>query len=199
MTKQTVNKILIILAHHREDSLTYKIKSQIEKGLKDSGHEVDTLDLFKENFDPVLREQDEPKWLEPEQHYSEEVNKEMERWAKYNSVIFVFPMYWWGMPAMLKGYVERVWNFGFAHGTTDNKLKVDKVLWCTLTGATSKLFSKYKYDEMVDRYFNSAIARYCGVKNSKVNYFFQATRNTPEAVEKLIEEGYQVGLDFDKW
>ncbi|KAI7908011.1 NAD(P)H oxidoreductase [Cokeromyces recurvatus] len=200
MTKQSAQKILIVLSHHRENSLTYQIKSQIEKGLKASGHEVvDTLDLFKENFNPILREPDEPQWSEPEQHFSEEVNKEMERLLKYDSIIFVFPMYWFGMPAMLKGYVERVWNYGFAYGAPDTKLKSKKVLWCPLAGASAEVFRKYKYDDMVNHYFNVAIAGFCGIQNSKVNCFFRSNHNTPEGFQKLIEEGYRVGLEFDKW
>jgi putative NADPH-quinone reductase len=70
-------KVLIILAHPRDNSLVYSIKNEFEKGLTDSGHEVNTLDLYKVGFDPILREQDEPQWFEETQAHTEEVLKEM--------------------------------------------------------------------------------------------------------------------------
>lgn len=194
-------KVLIVVNHHREDSLNYQIKNQVEKGLKESGHEVvDTLELYKLGLKPIYIPEDDPNWLESEQRYPAEVEKEMERLTHYEAIVFVFPMFWWGMPAMLKGYVERVFTYNFAHGSERTlHLTLKKVLWVTTTGAPKEFFESTKFDDMTDMYFNQGLARYCGIKNSKVHRLYKATRNTPEAVQKLIEEAYQEGLDFDKW
>lgn len=66
-----------------------------------------------------------------------------------------------------------------------------------MAGAPEEVFATYKYDEMVERYFNVAIANYCGIKDSKLRPFYKAIRNTPECVQKLIEQSYQEGLNFD--
>jgi NAD(P)H dehydrogenase (quinone) len=191
-------KVLIVLTHHREDSLTYHLKEHFEKGVKELGHQVDTLDLYKIKFDPVFTAQDEPAWLESKQNYPEDMVKEMDRLNSYDALVFVFPMYWWSMPAIMKGYIDRVWNFNFAHGP-ERTLKLDKILWMPLCGASEKDFEKYKYGEMVDRLYNLSIADYCGIKNSKVKKFYDIVSPTSEEVAQKAQEAYQEGLDFDKW
>ncbi|MOA52701.1 Glutathione-regulated potassium-efflux system ancillary protein KefF [compost metagenome] len=58
--------------------------------------------------------------------YSPEVEAEMERMKKHDALAYVFPVWWYNLPAMLKGYIDRVWNNGFAYGS--NKLHHKKVL-----------------------------------------------------------------------
>ena len=87
-TKRT----LIVLAHPRDSSLTYQIKESFAKGLEASNHQVDTLDLYKINFNPVLTQEDEPKWLEETQKYSEEVHQKMDHIRKYDSIVFAFTL-----------------------------------------------------------------------------------------------------------
>ena len=192
-------KVLIILAHPRDDSLVYSIKNEFEKGLKESGHEVNTLDLYKIGFDPVLRGQDEPKWSEETQVYTEEVQREMERINEHDALVFAFPLYWSSMPAIMKGYIDRVWNYKFAHNHGQpTTMKLNKVFWMATTGATESNLTRRKIIDFVGHYFNVIIAEYCDVKNSKVK-LFHGTNSKELATEKHLPEAYQQGLDFDKW
>lgn len=192
-------KVLIIVAHYREASLTYELKNQVEKGLKESGHEVDVLDLYKLKFDPILEGQDDPYWSGHDGHYSEQVVKEQERLIKYDSIVMLFPMYWFNMPAMLKGYIDRVFNHGFAYGR-NKQWNPKKIMWMPLVGSTEANFESRKLPEMVKFYFNNGIAKYCGINKSKVKMLFSTiVDNTEQVNQKLMEEAYQEGLDFDKW
>ena len=192
-------KVLIILAHPRDNSLVYSIKNEFEKGLIDSGHEVNTLDLYKVGFDPILREQDEPQWFEETQAHTEEVLKEMERINEHDAVVFAFPLYWSTLPAIMKGYIDRVWNYRFAYGHGHpTTMKLDKVFWIATTGASEDILTKRKAIDFTNHYFNNVIAAYCGVKNSKVKLFHDSL-NKQLITEKHIPEAYQQGLGFDKW
>ena len=53
-------KILVVLCHPRTNSLTSQIAQSFSEGATKAGHQVEILDLYKENFDPVLRIEDEP-------------------------------------------------------------------------------------------------------------------------------------------
>lgn len=55
-------KVLIVAAHPRLDSLTLSITNQFAKGLREAGHEYEIVDLYRENFNPVMYTQDEPNW-----------------------------------------------------------------------------------------------------------------------------------------
>ena len=192
-------KVLIVLAHPRDDSLVYSIKNEFEKGLKDSGHEVNTLDLYKIGFDPVLREQDEPKFSEETHAYTEEVYREMERINEHDAVVFAFPLYWSTLPAIMKGYIDRVWNYRFAYGIGNpTTMKLNKVFWIATTGATESNLTKRNIIEFVNHYFNVIVAGYCNIKNSRVKLFHD-THNKELVIENHIPKAYQQGLDFDKW
>lgn len=55
-------KVLIVAAHPRLDSLTLSITNQFAKGLREAGLEYEIVDLYRENFNPVMYTQDEPNW-----------------------------------------------------------------------------------------------------------------------------------------
>jgi putative NADPH-quinone reductase len=192
-------KVLIVLAHHRENSLVHSVKNKFEKGLTDSGHQVTTLDLFKVGFDPVLREEDEPHYDQVEQKFSPEVHEEMERINQHDAIVFVFPMYWSNMPAIMKGYLDRVWNLGFAYSyLSPNTMKVKKVFFMTTTGASEEIFIKRDHIKFINHYFNNVVAGYCKVENSRVKIFDDA-HNEEFVINNHLPQAYQEGLDFDKW
>lgn len=192
-------KILIIVCHHRENSLTYELKNQLEKGLKQVNHQVDVLDLHHLKFNPVLEMDDDPDWSKKEQHFSAEVIQEQERLLQYDAVALVFPLWWFSMPALLKGYIDRVWNLGFAYGR-NKQWNPKKCLWLGLVGSKEERYAANKLDEMVDTHFNVGIAGFCGIEKSRVKLFYQTTvENTEEINQQLIREAYQEGLDFDNW
>ncbi|GAA1933948.1 hypothetical protein GCM10009837_69760 [Streptomyces durmitorensis] len=89
------------------------------------GHTVDLLDLLDlhaEGFDPRMAEADEPDWADRDKTYSDEVHAHMRRVAAADTVIVVFPLWWFGLPALAKGWIDRVWNYGFAYGRSRPRL-----------------------------------------------------------------------------
>ena len=128
-------KILVVLCHPRPDSLTSQIAKAFSEGATKAGHQVEILDLYKENFDPVLRIEDEPNDGTLE-NYSLEVQTEFERLNNNDAVVMVFPLWWWSVPAMLKGWIDRVWNYGLMYGSNEHNVK--KGLMIAVAGATKR-------------------------------------------------------------
>src|SRR5690554_5691158 len=83
----------------------------------EAGHDYEVLDLHGIGFDPVLKGVDEPDWLAAEESMSPEVEMEIRRMKEHDALAFIFPIWWWYLPAMLKGYIDRVFNNGFAYGS----------------------------------------------------------------------------------
>ena len=100
-------KILVVLCHPRSDSLTGKVAEAFSNGAKSNGHTVEFVDLYKEEFNPVLESKDEPNNGELI-NYSKEVQIEFNRLNSNDAVVMIFPLWWWAMPAMLKGWIDRV-------------------------------------------------------------------------------------------
>jgi NAD(P)H dehydrogenase (quinone) len=106
-------KVHVIYAHPIEESFSAAIHRTVIETLARSGHEVRDLDLYACGFDPRLSRQ------ELLAHYTPGLNEvgvkdhvENLRWA--DALVFLFPTWWYGMPAILKGYLDRVWLPGVA-------------------------------------------------------------------------------------
>ncbi|GAA0359670.1 NAD(P)H oxidoreductase [Bacillus horti] len=189
-------KVLTVVTHPRRDSLTFAVAKRFEQGLLDAGHEVEVLDLYRSGFNPALHELDEPDWSASIQQFSSEVDDEIKRMEKHDALAFIFPLWWWNMPAMLKGYIDRVWNYGVAYGP--KKLSHQQVLWLSLVGAPKEKLEKRKYDQMIQHYFNVGIADYCGIKHSKVEFLFETIKDkSTEYMEDLLDQAYDLGLNYE--
>lgn len=102
-------KVLVVYAHPIPTSFNASILDSVKSGLSKAGHDVRVTDLYAENFQPVLSTQDRADYLEDTDKLIAKVPEHVAnlRWAE--ALVFVFPMWYYGPPAILKGWLERVW------------------------------------------------------------------------------------------
>jgi putative NADPH-quinone reductase len=101
-------KSLVVYCHPCADSFSSAMKQTVVSALTASGHEVKLLDLYAENFDPVMCDQERRQYHDPginEEPVAEHIAAI--RWC--DTLVFVYPTWWYGLPAMLKGWLDRVW------------------------------------------------------------------------------------------
>ncbi|QJC50405.1 NAD(P)H oxidoreductase [Paenibacillus albicereus] len=190
--------VLIVAAHPRSDSLTLAVTERFRQGLLDAGHGAEVLDLYRSGFDPSLRQEDEPDWSNERKVYSAEAEAEMERMKRHDALAYIFPIWWYGMPAMLKGYIDRVWNYGFAYGSS--KLSHRRVLWLGLAAATQEQLGKRSYDKMMAHLFNVGLSEYAGIAESRFEILYDTLRPDPAYAEQLLAGAYELGLHYsDEW
>lgn len=189
-------KILVVVSHPRRDSLTFKVVDRFVQGLTEAGHDYEILDLHEIGFNPVLQGKDEPDWSADEQAFSPEVKVEINRMKEHDALAFIFPLWWWHLPAMLKGYIDRVWNNGFAYGA--NHLHHKHVLWLSLAGVSKEQMQKRSYDKTITHLLNVGIADYCGIPNSRVEFLYETLDSNPEHYEMLLDQAYRLGLNYAK-
>ena len=72
--------------------------------------------------------------------YKIDVKAEQDKLLKADIVVWQFPCYWYALPALMKKYLDDVYVYGFAHGSTGNKLKGKKLILSFTTGATEDLY-----------------------------------------------------------
>ena len=106
-------RILVIFAHPLDDSYAAALRDGVIGALQAGGHVVDLCDLHKEAFDPVLSAHERRVYRDTSTN-SETVSAHVQRLRQAEGVILVFPSWWYGMPAILKGYFDRVWLPGVA-------------------------------------------------------------------------------------
>ncbi|CAM4279235.1 NAD(P)H oxidoreductase [Paenibacillus tarimensis] len=189
-------RVLSVVSHPRKESLTFKVADRFVQGLTEAGHDYEILDLHRNGFDPVLKGVDEPDWSATEQTFSPQVETEIRRMKEHDALAFIFPVWWWHLPAMLKGYIDRVWNNGFAYGA--NQLHHQHVLWIGLAGVSEEQMKKRNYDESITHLLNVGIADYCGITNSRVEFLYETMNSAAEHHELLLNQAYQLGLNYGK-
>lgn len=159
---------LVVMAHHRADSLTAHTARRTVAHLQSAGYGVDLLDLHAEGFDPRMSAADQPDWGDRDKAYSDEVQAHMRRILDADLVLAVFPVYWQSVPALLKGWIDRVWNYGFAYGRSKPRLAGKRMLWLGLAGVTSDDPATEEMRTLLQTSLSEGIAYYCGFSHSSV-------------------------------
>jgi putative NADPH-quinone reductase len=101
--------MLVIYAHPVPTSFNSAVFGVVKESLRSAGHDVRVVDLYAENFQPVLSREDREAYLENTEQLTAKFPEHIEnlRWAE--GLVFVFPTWYYGPPAILKGWFERVW------------------------------------------------------------------------------------------
>lgn len=202
----TTRTALVVVAHPRRDSLTAHIAELATRRLTAAGYHVDLLDLHAENFDPRMTAADLPEWGNREKTYSPETESHMRRILAADVIVPVFPVYWLQVPAILKGWIDRVWNYGFAYGRSKPRLAGKRILWLGLAGAADDDAIVELMQEALSTQLNDGIAYYCGFAQSSVGLLAGAEEKRQrlddagnllfdEALTGSIREAHYAGLE----
>lgn len=106
----------VVHCHPLRDSYNHALFRAVVDTLEQQSHEVVASDLYGERFDPVMSAEERRSYRQPA--YDERAVVALTALLRrVDGVIFCFPQWWFAMPAMLKGYFDRVWAPGiaFAH------------------------------------------------------------------------------------
>jgi putative NADPH-quinone reductase len=106
-------RVLVLYAHPLADSFAAALHRAVVAALERGGHEVDDCDLYAEGFDPVLSAAERRAYNTPNPDL-DGVADHVARLRSAEAVVLCFPTWWYGMPAILKGYFDRVWVQGVA-------------------------------------------------------------------------------------
>ena len=108
-------KILVVWAHPLADSYSAALKDRAVDALGAAGHDIDLLDLYAEEFDPVLSAQERLDYHEIGPNLAN-VSSYVERLQAAEGLLLIFPTWSFGYPAILTGWLQRVWIPGVAFG-----------------------------------------------------------------------------------
>ncbi|TNE65042.1 MAG: flavodoxin family protein [Rhodobacteraceae bacterium] len=140
MSATAKGRVLVLYAHPCPESFNAAVHEVVVETLKKSGWEVDDCDLNAEGFQPVLTTEgrrgyhDEPENIEPVRDY-------VERLQAADALVMVFPVWNFGYPAILKGFLDRIFLPGVSFKLVDGKVRpgltnIKKLYACTTYGGT---------------------------------------------------------------
>jgi NAD(P)H dehydrogenase (quinone) len=112
-----LTRVLVIYCHPNATSFASALHRAVKEGLTTAGHAVTDLDLYAEGFKPVLTAREHIEYSDSASYYKL-VEKYARQLAEAEAIVAVYPTWWYGMPAMLKGYFDGVWAPGIAFDVT---------------------------------------------------------------------------------
>lgn len=109
-----MSRFLVAFAHPLDDSLAAALKQATIEGLEAAGHTADLIDLYADGFEPALSASERSAFVQPGYTPPSDAAAYCERLKAADGIVFIFPQWWFGMPAILKGFVDRTFVPGVA-------------------------------------------------------------------------------------
>ncbi|MCC9018797.1 MULTISPECIES: NAD(P)H-dependent oxidoreductase [Flavobacterium] len=177
-------KNLIVYAHPNTGSLNHFFKQIIAERLEESGQEFVVRDLNAINFNPVLSLADMTGQRVGEIAGEVKIEQDFIAWA--DRIVFIYPIWWTGMPAIMKGYIDRVFSYGFAYrydqGIQKGLLTGKKAIIINSHGKSNAEYESIGMDKALALTSDIGIFNYCGLDVQKHFYFDKADRASDENV-----------------
>jgi len=186
-------RTLIILGHPDKNSFCTKLADSYERGAVEKGGEIKRINLIDLNFDPILRSFNRPQPLEADLEKAQKLIK----WA--NHLVFVFPIWWSAPPALLKGFIDRVFLPGFAFQLRANSSMWDKLLLgrsarLIMTSDASPILLHLAYFHPTINMMKKATLEYCGIRPVSVNNFGSMRTADDNKRDLFLEKVFREGL-----
>ena len=195
-------RVLAVFCHPMRDSFTGEVLDSFAKGARDANHDVEIADLYREGFQPAMQAQDYAQF--DNLPMPADVISEQKRFERCESFALVFPIWWWSFPAMLKGWIDRVFSAGWAFQLTtdaqgrqiepEGSLLTDRkavVLCCA--GARNVCTEKYGTRDAFRHQIEVGTMEYCGVTDVTTHILYKAWDNDESLRAVHLQTAYSAG------
>jgi putative NADPH-quinone reductase len=163
-------KILVVFCHPIRESFAGALLDRCVAELGRAGHELVVKDLYREGFDPVLSASERAAYEDVERNRAP-VAAEVAALEDVRGLLLIYPTWWYGMPAMLKGWFDRVWLPGVVFGLDERRgitahglSGIERLMVVTTHGAPRWFIRFWMGDpgrKVVLRGFRPLLARRC--------------------------------------
>jgi NAD(P)H dehydrogenase (quinone) len=204
-------KVLYVFAHPEPKSFNAAMKNTALAALKEKGHEVKLSDLYAMGFNPILKASDFPERKNPDFFnpfleaikasktgaFSPDIKEEMEKVKWADLLIFQFPIYFTAMPAIMKGWIDRVLAPGFGFNPVTNSaydtglFKGKSAMLAFTAGAPKEVYSESGAHGDIHRHLESithCVFEYMGMKVLPSFMVFEAGNMSRERGDGELEK-----------
>ena len=182
--------VLVVVDHPNPKSFSHAATKRFCQGCQDAGHMVEVADLHAEGFDP--------RWSmgDIDDGTPADVLAEQARIDRADAICFVFPLFWWGMPAMTKGWVDRVWSWGWAYDQLDDPeasmQRPRTGIFLIPAGARSDEMEQEGYTAALETAWIKGTFGYFGFSNRRLELLHGSTGSLARR-KALLRRAYDLG------
>ncbi|MDQ1166642.1 NAD(P)H-dependent oxidoreductase [Flavobacterium sp. SORGH_AS_0622] len=189
-----MKKILIINGHPNPDSFNFGIAEFYKNGAEASGAVIETITIASLDFNPNLKFGYQKRTeLEPDL---------LESWGKIkraDHLVWIHPVWWGGLPAITKGFIDRLFLPGMAFQYRENSVWWDKLL----KGKTAHIITtldqpswyyRFVYGRPSVNQLKKSTLEFCGIKPVKVSYIGVIKGSEEKQRKKWLDKVYNFGI-----
>ena len=181
---------LVVFAHPNQESFGKGIVDTLVKASEEKGASVRVRDLYSIGFDPILKPADFVAFQSGKVPEDIAAEQEHVKWA--DVITFVYPVWWVAFPAILKGYVDRVFSYGFAYevvdGAPNGLLKGKKALLFCTTGTSNEIYSANGMHNSMKQTTEQGIFNFSCITEVKHTFFGAVPYVTDETRGDYLKE-----------
>ncbi len=195
-------KVFVVYCHPSSSSFTCSVKEEFIRGLKDAGHSYEISDLYGDGFNPVMSEEEYLRegFYRIDDPIAEDVRKEQQKINEADIIVFIYPDFWTAAPAMLEGWFQRVWTYGFAYGDNRGMKTLDKAIFLiTMGGSLNEEIRRSQLEAMRTVMIGDRIrdrARQCEVYVfDEMTRGYGNTGNRENRIKVFLRKAYDLGKE----
>ncbi|SEB36481.1 Putative NADPH-quinone reductase (modulator of drug activity B) [Tenacibaculum sp. MAR_2009_124] len=191
-----MKQVLIINGHPDIQSYNHALSEAYKNGVSNTNAIIDTINISELDFNPNLRFGYRKRTeLEPD------LKDAIEKLKRADHIVWFFPLWWAGYPAIMKGFIDRTFlpgiTFKFEEG---NELPIGllkgKSASVFITSDTPELYDKEVMKQPALNQFKIATLEFCGISPVNVTYISTITDSSEEFRKNWIDKLYRLGAEL---
>jgi len=190
--------VLVVCAHPNPSSFTHAMANAMATGLRANEHQVNLKDLYAQNFDPVLTADDLAQLHAGDMPRRIRNEQDDLLWAE--ALVFVYPLWWFDRPAILKGWFDVVFTnevaFSFNDEGVQGMLKHQKALVLITAGGTEEYFENSDAMPLIHRPVTDGTLGFCGIDDVSHNIYFNVPNKTDAERKAILSDIEVLGRQF---
>lgn len=189
-------KILIITGHPDQESFNYALTEAYYKGAIATGATITRINIGELDFDPNLRYGYRQRCeLEPD------LQDALDKIQEADHIVWFFPMWWYGYPAIMKGFIDRTFLPGLTYQPVPGKpfpkkLLKGKTSRIVITSDTPRWYDRLFMGQPTINQFKKGTLQFCGINPVKVTYISVIKGSTDEFRQKWLNKITRLGKNL---
>ncbi|MGD8789839.1 MAG: NAD(P)H-dependent oxidoreductase [Burkholderiales bacterium] len=189
--------VLVVYAHPNPQSFNHAILDHFTKGLTEAGHTTDVVDLYGIDFDPCVRLADLAQFTDGEM--PSDVVEQQQKVTNADGIAMIHPIWGWSFPAILKGWMDRVFSYGFAYEAGERGvrglLEDRKTTVMSTAGGPEEFYETAGYMDAFITTCNG-IFNVSGIHSVEYPCFYGVRAAGDEGRKKYLEQAFTFGKTF---
>lgn len=183
-----MKKVLIINGHPDKQSFNYALSSAYIKGADKTNSTISQINIAELEFNPNLKFGYRKRMeLEPDLVVA------IEKIKKADHIVWVFPMWWYGYPAIMKGFIDRTFLPGITYQPIEGKALPEKLLKgksarLIITADTPKWYDFLIMKSPTMNQFKNGTLKFCGISPVKITYIASIKNSSSDFREKWLKK-----------